>query len=148
MKPVLRYGLAVVALSVIAVLGVFFVGNRPVAVVVADTEENVLIRVFGLGSVEARVLSRIGFEVGATLSELTADHGERVARGQVLARLDPGEQSAKVAKARAALSIAEVGIARSAANQEKGLAVLAQRELVATRRLALIGREVVTQQAL
>ncbi|MBX9911027.1 MAG: efflux RND transporter periplasmic adaptor subunit [Beijerinckiaceae bacterium] len=148
MKPVLRYGLAVVALGAIAALGVFFVSHRPVNVEVAAIEENVPIRVFGLGSVEARVLSRIGFEAGATLSELNADHGERVVKGQVLARLDPGEQSAKVAKARAALSIAEVGIARSAANQEKSVAVLAQRELVATRRLALIGREAVTQQAL
>lgn len=148
MKPVLRYGLAVVALGAIAALGVFFVSHKPVEVEVAAIEENVPIRVFGLGSVEARVLSRIGFEVGATLSELMADHGERVAKGQVLARLDPGEQAAKVAKARAALSIAEVGIARSAANQEKSVAVLAQRELVVTRRLALIGREVVTQQAL
>lgn len=148
LKAVLRYGLAVAVLSALAVLGVCFVGQRPVTVEVAAVEENVPIRVFGLGSVEARVLSRIGFEVGATLSELTADHGERVARGQVLARLNAGEQSAKVAKARAALSIAEVGIARSAANQEKSVAVLAQRELVATRRQALIGREAVTQQAL
>lgn len=148
MKTVLHYGLAVAALGALAVLGILFVGHRPVNLEVAAIEENVPIRVFGLGSVEARVLSRIGFEVGATLSELTADHGERIARGQVLARLDPGEQSAKVAKARAALSIAEVGIARSAANQEKSVAVLAQRELVATRRLALIGREAVTQQAL
>lgn len=148
MKPVLRYGLAIVALGAIATLGVLFVRQRPVNVEVAAIEEDVPIRVFGLGSVEARVLSRIGFEVGATLSELTADHGEHVAKGQVLTRLDAGEQSAKVAKARAALSIAEVGIARSAANQEKSVAVLAQRELVATRRLALIGREAVTQQAL
>ena len=77
MKPVLHYGLAVVALGAIAVLGVLFVSQRPVSVEVASIEENVAIRVFGLGSVEARVLSRIGFEVGATLSELTADHGER-----------------------------------------------------------------------
>lgn len=148
LKTVLRYGLAVAAFGALAALGVMFVSNRPVTVEVAAAEENVRITVFGLGSVEARVLSRIGFEVGATLSELTADHGERVAKGQVLARLDPGEQAAKVAKARAALSIAEVGIARSTANQEKSVAVLAQRELVATRRQALIGREVVTQQAL
>ena len=148
MKTVLRYGLALAAFGALAALVVLFANNRPVDVEVAAIEENVPIRVFGLGSVEARVLSRIGFEVGATLSELTADHGDRLAKGQVLARLDPGEQSAKVAKARAALSIAEVGIARSAANHEKSVAVLAQRELVVARRLALIGREAVTQQAL
>ncbi len=71
-----------------------------------------------------------------------------VVRGQVLARLDPGGQLAKVAKARAALSIAEVGIARSAAIHEKSVAVLAQRELVVTRRLALTVHETVRRQAL
>jgi HlyD family secretion protein len=33
---------------------------------VATVEETVPVRVFGLGTVEARVLSKIGFEVGAT----------------------------------------------------------------------------------
>lgn len=36
MKPVLRYGLAVVALGAIAALGVFFVSHRPVNVEVVD----------------------------------------------------------------------------------------------------------------
>lgn len=144
----LRFGLIVVMVGGLAALGAYALANRPVTVEVVAIEGNVPIRVFGLGSVEARVLSRIGFEVGATLVELTADHGERVAKGQVLARLDPGEQAAKVAKARAALSIAEVGIGRAAANLEKAVAVQAQREAVSTRRQSLIGRDVVTQQAL
>jgi HlyD family secretion protein len=144
----LRYGLALAVFGGLAAFGAFFLRNRPIVVEVATVEENVPIRVFGLGSVEARVVSRIGFEVGATLAELKADHGDRVARGQVLARLDPGEQTAKVAKARAALSIAEVGIDRAAANLEKAMAVVAQRDAVATRRQSLIGRDVVTQQSL
>jgi HlyD family secretion protein len=63
-------------------------------------------------------LSKISFEVGATLVELNADHGDRVSKGQVLARLSTGEQEAKVAKARAALLIAEVSIKRAEANLE------------------------------
>jgi HlyD family secretion protein len=102
--------------------------------------------VFGLGTAEARVLSKIGFEVGATLIELNADHGDHVSKGQVLARLAIGEQEAKVAKARAALEIAEVNIKRAEANLEKARAVLAQREEANRRKQALAGRDVVSAQ--
>lgn len=120
--------------------------NRPASVRVATIEESVPVRVFGLGTVEARVLSNIGFEVGATLAELHADHGDRVTKGQILARLSQGEQEAKVAKARAALEIATVNITRAEANLEKARAVLAQKQEANRRKQALVGRDVVSQQ--
>lgn len=140
------------ALATFAVLGavaagLFVYANRPVSVRVASVEENVPIRVFGLGTVEARVVSKISFEVGATLVELNADHGNRVKKGQVLARLSTGEQEAKVAKARAALLIAEVSIRRAEANLEKAEAVLAQKTEVNRRKQTLAGRDVVSQQS-
>ncbi len=125
---------------------VFIYANRSIAVQVATREESVPVRVFGLGTVEARVLSKIGFEVGATLVELKADHGDRVAKGQMLARLNIGEQEAKVAKARAALIIAEASIKRGEANLEKSQAVLAQKQSANQRKQALVGRDIVTQQ--
>lgn len=136
---------AAIVLAIVAA-GFFVYGNRPIAVAVASVEENVPVRVFGLGTVEARVLSRIGFEVGATLAELHADHGDRVAKGQVLARLSTGEQEAKVAKARAALLIAEANINKTDANVVKAKAVLAQREEANRRKQALVGRDIVSQQ--
>lgn len=121
-------------------------GNRPIGVQVAAVERNVPVRVFGLGTVEARVLSKIGFEVGAALAELHADHGDRVTKGQVLARLSLGEQEAKVAKARAALEIATVNITRAQANLEKARAVLAQKQAANRRKQTLVGRDIVSQQ--
>ncbi len=120
--------------------------NRPIAVEVASIEKNVPIRVFGLGTVEARVMSKIGFEVGATLVELHADHGDRVRKGQVLARLASSEQEAKVAKARAALLIAETNINRADANLERARAVMAQRQEANRRKQALVARSIVTKQ--
>src|SRR3546814_2000313 len=76
---------------------------RPLPVEVVRTTDRVPVEVFGLGTVEARILSRVGFEVGAALVELTADHGDRVKQGEVLARLHSGEQEARVAKAKAGL---------------------------------------------
>lgn len=145
-KPRFKIALAAIVISVAIAAVVYIYTTRPIAVQVATIEENVPVRVFGLGTVEARVLSKIGFEVGATLVELNADHGDRVANGQVLARLNTGEQAAKVAKARAALLIAEVNIKKGEANLEKTQAVLAQRQLANRRKQTLVGRDIVSQQ--
>lgn len=75
-----------------------------------------------------------------------ADHGDRVAKGQVLARLSVGEKEAKVAKARAALKIAEVNIQRAESNLEKAHAILAQKQEANRRKQVLVGRDVVPQQ--
>ena len=143
-----RLKYALIGAGVITLIGaaVLFYTNRPLTVELASVEENVPIRVFGLGTVEARVLSKIGFEVGATLVELDADHGDRVAKGQVLARLNSGEQEAKVAKARAALIVADANIKKAAANLEKAQAVFAQKQEANRRKQSLAGRDIVSQQ--
>jgi HlyD family secretion protein len=58
---------------VLAGVAYVVVSLRPIPVKVARVVENVPVRVFGLGTVEARVLSKIGFEVGAAIAELGAD---------------------------------------------------------------------------
>jgi HlyD family secretion protein len=146
-KPVTKYTLTVIGILAVITAAVFIYSNRPINVQVATIERNVPIRVFGLGTTEARILSKIGFEVGATLTELRADHGDRVSKGQVLARLSTGEQDAKVGKARAALLITEVNIAKSGANVEKARAVFTQKQETNRRKQTLAGRDVVSQQA-
>ena len=76
-------------------VGVLFLTERPLTVSVVQPEKDVALRIYGLGSVEARILSRVGFEVGAALTGLAADVGDRVVRGQELATLDPAEQEAR-----------------------------------------------------
>lgn len=141
-----RYALAAAGAGAAIMLAVAIYANRPISVHVASVEHNVPVRVFGLGTVEARVLSKVGFEVGAALTELHADHGDNVTKGQVLARLSLGEQEAKVAKARAALEIATVNITRAEANLEKARAVMAQKQEANRRKQALVGRDIVSQQ--
>lgn len=146
-RPVLRYGLVGVGILASILATIAIANNRPIKVDVASVEEDISVRVFGLGTVEARILSKIGFEVGATLIELNVDHGDLVTKGQVLARLSQGEQEAKVAKARAAREIAEVNIQRAGANLEKAIAVLAQTQEANRRKQALVGRNVVSEQS-
>lgn len=145
-RPLVRLVLAAVLLATVALVLSRVVSSRPVTVEVASVDRNVQVRVFGLGTVEARVLSKVGFEVGATIVALDADHGDRVDKGQVLARLAAGEQEAKVAKARAAQEIAEVAIRKAEANLEKARAVLAQRQDANRRKQTLAGRDIVSQQ--
>lgn len=144
--PYVKYALIVAGVIAATGAAILLYTNRPISVEVASVEENVPVRVFGLGTVEAQVLSKIGFEVGATLVGLNADHGDRVSKGQVLARLNAGEQEAKVAKARAALLVADVNIKKAAANLEKAQAVFAQRQEANRRKQALVGRDIVSQQ--
>jgi HlyD family secretion protein len=150
-KPLLRRRAVRYALVGAGILALILaagpvVNNRPIQVDVASVERNVPVRVFGLGTVEARVMSKIGFEVGATLVELNADHGDHVSKGQVVARLSLGEQEAKATKARAAVEIAAVNIKRAEANLEKARAVLAQKQEANRRKQTLVGRDIVSQE--
>jgi HlyD family secretion protein len=120
---------------------------RPVTVAVAPIVEDVPIRVFGLGTVEARVLSKIGFEVGAAITELNADHGDVVRQGQVLAKLNTTQQEAKVARAKAAVLSAEVAVKKANTNVIKARAILAQRLEVNKRKQQLVTRQVTSAQA-
>lgn len=131
---------------VAALAGVLIWSNAPIGVQVATVQHDVPVRVFGLGTVEARVLSKVGFEVGATLIELRADHGDSVKKGDVLARLSLGEQEAKTAKAKAALLSAEVNVRKAEANLEKASAVFAQKQDANRRKQALVDRRVVSEQ--
>jgi HlyD family secretion protein len=124
-----------------------YLSLRPLDVAVAPVVENVPVRVFGLGTVEARVLSKIGFEVGAAITELNADHGDLVKQGQVLARLHAAQQEAKVARAKAAALSAEVAVKKADANVIKARAILAQRLEVNRRKQQLVSRQVTSTQA-
>src|SRR5690606_5772937 len=96
-----RWMFGAAAVVVLFGVSVLFLTERPLTVSVVQPEQDVALRIYGLGSVEARILSRVGFEVGAALTGLDADAGDRVIQGQALATLDPAEQEARVARARA-----------------------------------------------
>ena len=119
---------------------------RPLPVQVARPQTDVAIQVFGLGTVEARVLSKVGFEVGAALVELHADHGDLVQEGDLLARLHAAEQEARVAKAKAGLATAEAKLRTAEAAVGKARAVLAQRQQSNRRKQALVAQRTVSEE--
>ena len=136
--------LAAAAVLAIIAGGIYAFRNRPVDVSIAPLESNVPIQVFGLGTVEARIITGIGFELNATLAELDADHGDLVKRGDVLARADAAEQEARVARVTASVHVAEAALGRSETMVQRQAAVLAQKEEVNRRQQELANKNVVS----
>ncbi|SIR26831.1 MULTISPECIES: efflux RND transporter periplasmic adaptor subunit [unclassified Bosea (in: a-proteobacteria)] len=138
---------AVLMLVAMAVAGILYVRKlSPVTVDVARVERDVEIRVFGLGSVEAQVLSRIGFQVAGRIVQLAADQGEIVPAGTVLATLEDSSQRARVAKAQVARLQAQAALARAQALLQRSEANLQQRVLVNQRRQSLVDRGSVSRE--
>ncbi|MCU0802069.1 MAG: efflux RND transporter periplasmic adaptor subunit [Rhodobacteraceae bacterium] len=135
---------AIAAVGTLAVGGWFFLTERPlsVPVVTAIADQTTPVRVYGLGTVEARIVSKIGFEVGAALADLLVDSNETVKKGQALARLDPAQQQARVARAEASVAAADAAILKSQANVARAEAVLAQRNSANARQRELAARSI------
>jgi HlyD family secretion protein len=127
--------------------GWWYATQRPLAVPVAVPANDVPVTVFGLGTVEARILSRVGFEIAGTLTEVLADHGDRIAAGEPLARLNTASQEARLARAEAAMLSAEAQAQRAEAQRERAEALLAQRQATARRRRELANRNVGSLEA-
>lgn len=138
-------GLGVAVVLAAAAVGVFNVMSLTVDV--ARTERNVPVRVFGLGTVEARIQSAIGFQANGTLVELSADQGRKVREGDVLARLDDREQQARLAKAAAGVTNAKATLESAEAGLAKARTVLKLKETVNTRRQTLLKTGSTTREA-
>lgn len=138
---------AVVAVAAIAGGGWFFLTGRPLAVSVVAVSPQAQVRVYGLGTVEARVLSKIGFEVGAALTDVLVDSNDTVIKGQTLARLHPAEQQARVARAEAGVAASDAALLKAEANATRARAVLAQRAAANLRQQSLASRSAVAEKS-
>ena len=92
------------------------------------------------GYVTARRQATVSAQITGTLTQVLIEEGERVAAGQVLATLEDAAQQAMLAQAQAGLRAAQ-------AQLEQTRAQLAQNERDATRVEELLGRQLVSRQA-
>lgn len=135
--------------SLAVILAVLAVGRMilgGITVEVAVPSRDVPIRIYGLGTIEAKVSSKLGFAVAGTLAELRADAGDSVIKGQVLARLDDAEQRAKVAAARAQFDKAMAQSSSARAIVAKAAANRAQKEKVSQRRKSLVASGTISEE--
>ncbi|WP_245651029.1 efflux RND transporter periplasmic adaptor subunit [Paramagnetospirillum marisnigri] len=133
-------------MAVLAVAALLRLAFGGLTVEVAVPSKDVPIKVYGLGTIEAKVSSKLGFAVGGTLSELRVDAGEMVAKGAVLGRLDDGEQKARLAAARAQYDKAMAQSASARAIVAKAAANRAQKERVSQRRKSLVASGTVSEE--
>ena len=106
-------------LAVAAGFGAWARVFRAVPVEVSHPAASVAVQGVGLGTVDDRVTSQVGFNVSGVLVDLRADVGDRVRKGAVLARLDDRAQRAQVAHAKAAVEQAEANLQKSTASVAK-----------------------------
>jgi RND family efflux transporter MFP subunit len=92
------------------------------------------------GYVTARRQATVSAQITGTLTEVLIEEGDRVAEGQVIARLDDTAQRAGLAQAQAQLHAAQ-------ANLVNFQAQLAQNKRDLRRNQDLVGRKLVSQQA-
>ena len=81
------------------------------------------------GEIRAREESPLAFRVGGELLRREVDVGDRVARGELLATIDPGDFQAQARAAEAQLSAAEAQLKHAAADRAR-YAALARDQLV------------------
>jgi HlyD family secretion protein len=124
-------------LSVVG-FGIWALFLKPLTVHIAAIELNAPVEVFGLGTVESRVTSKVGFKVAGVLVDLFADVGDRLTKGALLARLDDREQKAKFARTRAAIDQSEATLQRAMAGLEKAQANYVNAKAINERRQTLL----------
>lgn len=131
--------LGLTALAAIGVAaGAWSLYLRPVKVQVAALQRDVPVEVFGLGTVEARVTSKIGFKVAGVLVDLRADVGDRIKVGTLLARLDDREQTARLARAKAAVEQTDATLQKATAGLAKAQANFENAKNISERRQQLV----------
>jgi HlyD family secretion protein len=133
------------ALTALAIGGAYYAwAIREIPLRVSAPEENVEVRVFGIGTVEAQVLSKVGFQVGGKIVAIHADQGDFVPAGTLLAKLDDEAQRAKLLKSEAARRQAAGNLTKARAQRDRAEASYQQKKNVNLRRRTLADRGTVS----
>jgi HlyD family secretion protein len=142
-----KYIIGLLALLVVAGGVLYWRAASEIAVRVAVAQTNIEVRVFGIGTVEAQVLSRVGFQVGGKVASVHGDQGDLVSAGTLLAKLDDDAQRAKLLKSEAAKRQAAANLVKVQAQRNRVDAAYQQKKSINLRRQTLAGRGAVSQEA-
>lgn len=147
MRSRLKLALTGVAILAIGVGAMAWFRAREVALPVLAPQTNVEVRVFGIGTVEAQVASKVGFHLAGKIRTMSADQGDLVRSGTLLAKLDDDSQRAKLMKSEAAVRQAAASVLKSQAQRDRADVAYQQKQKVNVRRQTLVGRGAVSQEA-
>ena len=141
----LSAGLAAVLLIVGG--GAYWRFMREIPVRTTASEQNVEVRVFGIGTIEAQIVSKVGFQIVGKVIAIEADQGDVVKSGAVLAKLDDEAQRAKLKKSEAAQRQAAANLAKTQAQRDRAEVTYQQKKSVNARRQTLASRGSATQES-
>lgn len=147
MSRLLKLGAALVVVLVASGGAYYWRFAREIPVRVAAPEQNVEVRVFGIGTIEAQIVSKIGFQVAGKIIAIEADQGDFVKAGALLARLDDEAQRAKLKKSEVAQRQAAANLAKTQAQRERAEITYQQKKNVNVRRQTLASRGSASQEA-
>lgn len=119
---------------------------REITVQTIAIQRNVEVRVFGIGTVEAQVLSKIGFQIAGKVVSVTADQGDHVKAGALLAALDDTAQRSKLLKSDVLMRQAAANVVRTQAQGDRARATYQQKKSINARRQTLLARGSVAQE--
>lgn len=135
------------AALVLAGGGYYWRFMREIPVRTAAPQQNVEVRVFGIGTIEAQLVSKVGFQITGKLIAVEADQGDVVKAGALLAKLDDAAQRAKLRKSEAAQQQAAANFAKTEAQRARAEVTYQQKKSINLRRQTLAGRGSVSQEA-
>jgi HlyD family secretion protein len=141
--------LAVVVATVLLLAGAGYYARfaREISVRTVSPQSDVEVRVFGVGTVEAHVISKVGFQIAGKVISVDADQGDVVKAGALLAKLDSDAQRAKLAKSEAAQRQAAANLKKAEAQRDRVEVAYKQKQSVNVRRQTLAGRGAVSSEA-
>jgi HlyD family secretion protein len=141
-----KYLLVLAGILVLALILRLTVFAPPRIELIRLTPRDITTQVYGNGTVEAKVVVSIASKSTGRIVEVAADQGDRVKRGQLLAKLDATELQAQTRQAGATEEKAGAAVALEQANLKKAKANLLLAEKNSLRFSALAAKELVSAQ--
>jgi HlyD family secretion protein len=104
--------------------------------------------VMGTGTLEARVQATISPKISGLITQVLADQGDRITKGQLLVTLDDGDLREQVEMAKADLAAVKAGVDRAAADIASAEAMAVQARASYTRNAQLSRQKYISDEDL
>ncbi|MEW6535621.1 MAG: efflux RND transporter periplasmic adaptor subunit [Candidatus Auribacterota bacterium] len=104
--------------------------------------------VMGTGTLEARVKATISAKISGLLLDVLVDQGDRVVKGQILAKLDDGDLKEQVEVARSELLATKAGVDRAEAEITVAKATAVNARNLYSRKVALAEEKIASEEDL
>lgn len=142
-------GIKILVAFLIVCFLIYYFRFSPVKVQAYKVENGTVVsEVMGTGTLEAKVRASISSKISGLLIEVLTDQGERVIKGQLIARLDDKDLQQQVKVAEAELSAAKATVNRVGAEIESAQATVVKEESNYKRSLTLSKTHAVAQKEL